>query len=124
MDVKRHRKNLKTFEDCFYAKRAVDWVHRYLIGSPFFGKHEVSRFQAVQLLRKFLRCEIIKKVDTSEGDFYEFLDNRDLYCFASHVKENMPLLPCPEDINMMNGQFDTIRPNENRDKDGRLVHLV
>lgn len=41
--LKKHRKHLKSYDDCFVAKYAVDWVHHYLIVSRYFSRHQVSR---------------------------------------------------------------------------------
>lgn len=57
----------------------------------------MSSYQAVLLLRKFVRCDIIKRVDVKDDEEYEFHDNRDLYCFTRYINENLPVQPPPED---------------------------
>lgn len=79
--VKTHRRRLRSYEDCFVAKKAVDWLHEYLSLSPSISKHDVTRQQAVQLLRKFVQHDIITRIDGKRGDelYQEFEDNKDLY---------------------------------------------
>lgn len=79
--VKTHRRRLRSYEDCFVAKKAVDWLHEYLSLSPSISKHDITRHQAVQLLRKFVQHDIITRIDGKRGDelYQEFEDNKDLY---------------------------------------------
>ena len=83
MPCKTHRKRLKSYDNCFVARKAVDWLHDYLSMSPSFNtKHEITRQQAIQLLRKFVQHDIIVRVDVKSGGhemFHEFEDNKDLY---------------------------------------------
>jgi hypothetical protein len=80
---KTHRRRLRSYENCFVAKKAVDWLHEYLMMSPNFNtKHDITRVQAVQLLRKFVQHDIIVRVDgksCGHDMFHEFEDNKDLY---------------------------------------------
>ncbi|KAI1278092.1 DEP domain-containing protein 1A [Halotydeus destructor] len=96
--VRKHRKHLKYYDDCFLAKDSVDWIHHYLMASPYFENQEIERQQAVQLLRKFLRFDIILRVGAKEGKIYNFEDNKDLYCFSQVVKEKLPMQAMPRAI--------------------------
>lgn len=51
--------------------------------------------QAIQLLEKFLRYDIIERVNLKQGEGAQFKDNKDLYRLK---KENIPILQL-EDIN-------------------------
>ena len=109
--VKTHRKAMKSYEDCFRASAGVDWIHDYLKSHPYFSeKCQVSRFQAVQLLRKFESANLIEKVagkttlksliigqenedplDLKAMKRARFQDNSDLYKFTVQAQENLPL---------------------------------
>lgn len=53
-------------------------------------------YQAVLLLRKFLKSDIIQRAD--HKDETEFHDSSDeLYCFTNCVRENLPIKPPAED---------------------------
>jgi len=108
--AKRRRKRLRVYEDCFTGRKAVDWMHNYLMFSSYFCKHEVSRFQAVQLLRKFMQHSIIQRADvrdTEIPEMMEFKDNRDLYTLSPTVAQVLPIhQPIPDDTDIGNLSMD------------------
>ena len=60
--LKKHRKHLRTYEDCFTANEAIEWLHRQLQKNPNFDS-EVSREQTLLLLQKLLRAGVIIKIE-------------------------------------------------------------
>ena len=52
--LKKHRKNLRSYEDCFTANEAIEWLQRQLQQNPNF-ESDVSREQTLMLLQKLLR---------------------------------------------------------------------
>ena len=47
----RHRRYMKTYDECFVASDAVEWLHQYLKNNPNFGTN-VSRYK-IQLKFSF-----------------------------------------------------------------------
>ena len=60
--LKKHRKHLRTYEDCFTANEAIEWLHHQLQKNPNFDS-EVSREQTLMLLQKLLRAGVIIKIE-------------------------------------------------------------
>ena len=111
--AKRHRRRLKVYDDCFTGRKAVDWMHNYLMFSSYFSRHEVSRFQALQLLRKFAHHSIIQRVDGggSRSDLLtqEFKDNRDLWSLSPSVASMLPInQPIPDDQEICGDNSDDL----------------
>jgi len=75
MPTKKHKKNLKTYENCFSSSEAIDWLHKNLQKNSNFGT-DVTREQTVQLLSKLARAGIIENVrdedvqEFREGELY------------------------------------------------------
>ncbi|GFT59560.1 DEP domain-containing protein 1A [Trichonephila clavipes] len=44
MPVKKHRRRIQTYHNCFTSSEAVTWLHCYLMNNPNFGS-EVTRKQ-------------------------------------------------------------------------------
>ncbi|KAH0627959.1 hypothetical protein JD844_008572 [Phrynosoma platyrhinos] len=61
MPLRKHRCHFKSYERCFTASEAVDWLHRLLRHNQNFGP-EVTRTQTVQLLKKFLKNHVIEDI--------------------------------------------------------------
>ena len=70
MPLKKHKKNMRTYENCFSSTEAVDFLHKHLQKNPNFGT-EVSKEQTVQLLKKLYRAGIIENVreDSTDEEF-------------------------------------------------------
>ena len=48
---------MKTYDDCFVASDAVEWLHQYLKNNPNFGT-DVSRFVINNSFRAFLNLSV------------------------------------------------------------------
>nr|XP_020862951.1 DEP domain-containing protein 1B isoform X2 [Phascolarctos cinereus] len=90
MPLRKHRSHFKSYERCFTASEAVDWLHDLLRHSQNFGP-EVTRKQTVQLLKKFLKNHVIEDIKGRWGQ-EDFEDNRHLYRFPP----SSPLKPYPK----------------------------
>ncbi|KAM4710305.1 DEP domain-containing protein 1B [Discoglossus pictus] len=90
MPQKRHRIHFKTYERCFTACEAVDWLHELLQCNQNFGP-EVTRNQTIQLLKKFKKNHVIEDVKGRWGK-EDFEDNGYLYRFPP----TSPLKPYPK----------------------------
>ncbi|XP_054411564.1 DEP domain-containing protein 1B isoform X2 [Pongo abelii] len=90
MPLRKHRCCFKSYEHCFTAAEAVDWLHELLRCSQNFGP-EVTRKQTVQLLKKFLKNHVIEDIKGKWGQ-EDFEDNRHLYRFPP----SSPLKPYPK----------------------------
>lgn len=84
--LKKHWRNFRTYQDCFSASEAVEWLYRYLKSSPNFKSHTtLTRQQAIQLLQIFLKEKIIEDVRASDikFTFKDFQDDDRLYKFCT-----------------------------------------
>ncbi|XP_056408429.1 DEP domain-containing protein 1B [Hyla sarda] len=90
MTQKKHRVHFKTYDRCFTASEAVDWLHELLQCNQNFGP-EVTRSQTIQLLKKFLKNHVIEDVKGRWGK-EDFEDNSSLYRFPP----TSPLKPYPK----------------------------
>ncbi|CAG2162925.1 unnamed protein product [Oppiella nova] len=88
---KKHRKHMRTHYNCFVATDAVDWILNYLQFSPHFAGQQISRFQAINLLRKYLETDVIERVDARKAG-QQFQDNKELYRFTRQANENLPFI--------------------------------
>lgn len=76
MPTRKHKKNLKTFENCFSSAEVIDWLHKNLQKNSNFGT-DVTREQTIQLLSKLARAGIIENVrdeevqEFREGELYK-----------------------------------------------------
>ncbi|RLV85288.1 hypothetical protein DV515_00016117 [Chloebia gouldiae] len=64
MPLRRHRQRLRSHGRCFTAAEAADWLHAALRSDGGFGP-DVTRQQAVQLLRKFLKNHVFAGIQTA-----------------------------------------------------------
>ncbi|CAG2162927.1 unnamed protein product [Oppiella nova] len=83
---KKHRKHMRTHYNCFVATDAVDWILNYLQFSPHFTGQQISRFQAINLLRKYLETDVIERVDARKAG-QQFQDNKELYRFTNTLEQ-------------------------------------
>ncbi len=67
MPLKKHKKNMRTYENCFSSTDAVDWLQKSLQKNPNFGA-EVTKEQTVLLLQKLYRAGIIENVREDSND--------------------------------------------------------
>ncbi|CAH1773460.1 unnamed protein product [Owenia fusiformis] len=80
MPIGRHRRHMRTFDNCFVASDGVDWLHGCLVRNPNFGP-EVTRSQTIQLLDKFSKAGVFEEVKTRSSR-EPFEDNGRLYRFT------------------------------------------
>ncbi|XP_067122366.1 DEP domain-containing protein 1A-like isoform X1 [Centruroides vittatus] len=82
MPLRKHRRHMRSFENCFSASEAVDWLHNFLRRNHSFGP-DVTRQQTVQLLQKFMKAGVFERVKSNSKDNQEeFKDNSQLYKFS------------------------------------------
>nr|CAB3237404.1 DEP domain-containing protein 1A [Phallusia mammillata] len=95
--TKKHRQLLKSYEDCFSATEAIDWLHALLKANRNFGT-QVTRQQTIQLLQKFLKNHVFEDVHGMWGT-EDFSDNNQLYRFpiaespSKSIRQPLALLP-------------------------------
>ncbi|XP_069780563.1 DEP domain-containing protein 1B-like isoform X2 [Narcine bancroftii] len=110
MPLKKHRLHFRTHDRCFTATQGIDWLHELLRSNQNFGP-EVTRYQTVQLLKKFLKNHVIEDVKGRWGK-EDFEDNNRLYRFPA----SSPLKPYPKKSRLLNSnlpnwsEYDTSRP--------------
>ena len=68
----RHRRYMKTYEDCFTASEAVDWLHSYLKSNCNFAS-EVTRF--VWCHGKSLKLALMKYILLNRPYFLNNIDS-------------------------------------------------
>ncbi|XP_044302488.1 DEP domain-containing protein 1B isoform X1 [Varanus komodoensis] len=90
MPIRKHRCHFKSYERCFTASEAIDWLHRLLRHNQNFSP-EVTRAQTIQLLKKFLKNHVIEDIKGRWGK-EDFEDNGHLYRFPPFS----PLKPYPK----------------------------
>ena len=77
MPTKKHKKNLRSYDNCFSSSEGIEWLHKNLKKNSNFGS-DVTREQTVQLLNKLVRAKIIENVrdeessEFKEGELYKF----------------------------------------------------
>ncbi|KAJ8287138.1 hypothetical protein GJAV_G00048090 [Gymnothorax javanicus] len=89
MPVRRHWAHFRSYDNSFTGSEAVDWLHALLRRNHNFGP-EVTRFQTLQLLRKFLKNHVIEDIKGRYGT-EDLDDNGHLYRFPP----SSPLKPLP-----------------------------
>ncbi|XP_017494092.1 PREDICTED: DEP domain-containing protein 1A-like, partial [Rhagoletis zephyria] len=92
IELKKHSRTMKTYHDCFTASQAVDWLKNYLRECEHFRDRKVTRFQALNLLRKYHKSCIIERVREKGKEGKELQDNNELYRFSISANENLPFL--------------------------------
>lgn len=92
VELKKHSRSMKTYHDCFTASQAVDFLKNYLRECDHFKDRKVTRFQALNLLRKYHKSCIIERVKAGKRENKELQDNNELYRFSISANENLPFL--------------------------------
>lgn len=77
MPLRRHWAHFRSYDNSFTGSEAVDYLHELLKRNQNFGP-EVTRYQSLQLLRKFLKNHVIEDVKGRFGK-EDFDDNGRLY---------------------------------------------
>lgn len=80
MPLRRHWANFRCYDNSFTGSEAVDYLHELLRHNYNFGP-EVTRYQTLQLLRKFLKAHVIEDFKGRHGT-EDFEDNGHLYRYA------------------------------------------
>ncbi|XP_046560281.1 DEP domain-containing protein 1A-like isoform X2 [Haliotis rubra] len=103
MPCGRHRRYMRTYDNCFVASGAVDWLLKHLRCNPNFGP-EVTRCQTVQLLKKLFKSGVFEDVRPSKHGRSDFTDNGRIYRFVykSPPRPSRPVL-VPR-ANYLNGE--------------------
>ncbi|CAN8004121.1 unnamed protein product [Ixodes hexagonus] len=83
----KHRRHMRTYDDCFGASEAASWLHEYLSANQNFGPG-VTRHQTLQLLQKFLESHIIEPVRSTKCPAIR--DDKQLYRFVAHSPAKTP----------------------------------
>lgn len=99
MPLRRHRLHFRTHDRCFTATEGTDWLNRLLRSNHNFGP-DVTRYQTVQLLKKFLKNHVIEDIKGRWGK-EDFEDNNRLYRFPP----SSPLKPYPKRSCHFNSKF-------------------
>ncbi|XP_072515020.1 DEP domain-containing protein 1B isoform X2 [Salminus brasiliensis] len=92
MPLRRHWAHFRSYDNSFTGSEAVDYLHELLKRNQNFGP-EVTRYQSLQLLRKFLKNHVIEDVKGRFGK-EDFDDNGRLYRFPPQS----PLKPLPRRV--------------------------
>ncbi|KAH9412549.1 Domain found in Dishevelled, Egl-10, and Pleckstrin (DEP), partial [Dermatophagoides pteronyssinus] len=112
IELKKHRRQMKLYQDCFTATDAITWLKQYLNNQQQqqqrFNDNKITRLQALNLLRKYLEASIIEPVN-NRNDEIIIKDNNDLYRFTKNL-ENFSFLTTKNND-------DTVISNDNS-KDG------
>lgn len=81
MPLKRHWAHFRYHDWSFTGSEAVDYLHELLRRNYNFGP-EVTRYQTLQLLRKFLKAHVIEDIKGRHGT-EDFEDSGHLYRFPT-----------------------------------------
>ncbi|XP_041916400.1 DEP domain-containing protein 1B [Alosa sapidissima] len=90
MPLRRHWLHFRSYDNSFTGSEAIDWLHELLKRNHNFGP-EVTRYQTLQLLKKFMKNHVIEDVKGRFGK-EDFEDNGHLYRFPPES----PLKPLPQ----------------------------
>ncbi|XP_069693031.1 DEP domain-containing protein 1A-like isoform X2 [Periplaneta americana] len=96
--LKKHRRHIKVYENCFTGQEAVNWFQTALQNNLHVGN--VTKEQTIQLLNKFLKAGIFQNVNaTSPFDtHYQFLKESDLYQLSDNSSTRLPLVNKSQNI--------------------------
>uniref|UniRef100_A0A3Q3IMA6 Rho-GAP domain-containing protein n=1 Tax=Monopterus albus TaxID=43700 RepID=A0A3Q3IMA6_MONAL len=81
MPLRRHWAHFRYYDSSFTGSEAVDYLHDLLRDNYNFGP-EVTRYQTLQLLRKFLKAHIVEDIKGRHGT-EDFEDSGHLYRFPA-----------------------------------------
>jgi uncharacterized Ntn-hydrolase superfamily protein len=78
--LRRHRRHIKVYDNCFTGQEAVNWFQSVLQNHIYLG-NIVTREQTIQLLNKFLNAGVFQNINavTTFDPHYHFLKEGDLY---------------------------------------------
>ncbi|KAM8871328.1 DEP domain-containing protein 1B-like isoform 2-T2 [Spinachia spinachia] len=96
MPLKRHWAHFRYYDCSFMGSEGVEYLHELLRRNYNFGP-EVTRYQTLQLLRKFLKAHVIEDIKGRHGT-EDFEDNGHLYRFpTSSPMKSFPTRPVLRD---------------------------
>lgn len=81
MPLRKHWAHFRCYDCSFTGSEAVDYLHELLRCNHNFGP-EVTRYQTLQLLRKFMKAHVIEDIKGRHGT-EDFEDNGLLYRFPT-----------------------------------------
>ncbi|KAM3615126.1 uncharacterized protein V6R79_023790 [Siganus canaliculatus] len=81
MPVRRHWAHFRYYDWSFTGSEAVDYLHELLRRNHNFGP-EVTRYQTLQLLKKFLKAHVVEDIKGRHGT-EDFEDNGNLFRFPT-----------------------------------------
>ncbi|XP_065569132.1 DEP domain-containing protein 1B-like isoform X4 [Artemia franciscana] len=113
MPVSRHWRQFRSYDACFGASEAVDWLHTQLRENPHFGP-SVTKQQTIQLLQKFYKAGVFENVKVSEKE--EFKEGMSLYRFSNKSPFKNLRTPGRVPLAPLNNQIQTspqFRPPKN-----------
>uniref|UniRef100_A0A673A2J9 DEP domain-containing protein n=1 Tax=Sphaeramia orbicularis TaxID=375764 RepID=A0A673A2J9_9TELE len=84
MPLRRHWAHFRYYDCSFTGSEAVDYLHELLRKNYNFGP-EVTRYQTLQLLRKFLKAHVIEDIKGRHGT-EDFEDSGHLYRYYERVE--------------------------------------
>ena len=90
MPVGKHRHCFQVHENCFVAKEAISWLHKYMKNNPGVIRKSVTRKQAMLLLQKFHAWDVFENVRGKENS-KPFADDGKLYRFVANVPSTTQL---------------------------------
>ncbi|CAN9514095.1 unnamed protein product [Ophioblennius macclurei] len=97
MPLRRHWAHFRYYDCSFTGCEAVDYLHELLRHNHNFGP-EVTRYQTLQLLRKFLKAHVIEDVKGRHGT-EDFEDGGHLYRFPTlSPLKSFPTRPLLRDV--------------------------
>ncbi|KAL7848123.1 hypothetical protein AOLI_G00228410 [Acnodon oligacanthus] len=99
MPLRRHWAHFRCYDNSFTGSEGIDYLHELLKRNQNFGP-EVTRYQSLQLLRKFLKNHVIEDVKGRFGN-EDFDDNGRLYRFPPQS----PLKPLPQRVPISQRNF-------------------
>ncbi|XP_013880076.1 DEP domain-containing protein 1B isoform X1 [Austrofundulus limnaeus] len=96
MPLRRHWAHFRCYDSSFTGSEAVDYLHELLRHNYNFGP-EVTRYQTLQLLKKFLKAHVIEDIKGRHGT-EDFEDNSHLYRFPTlSPLKSLPIRPLLRD---------------------------
>ncbi|XP_049781942.1 DEP domain-containing protein 1A-like [Schistocerca cancellata] len=82
--LKKHRRHIKVYENCFTASEAVSWFHKVLQRNQNFDP-TITKEQTIQLLNKFLHAGVFQKMNATYPSESCFKENGDIYQLCKNI---------------------------------------
>uniref|UniRef100_A0A9L0K484 DEP domain containing 4 n=1 Tax=Equus asinus TaxID=9793 RepID=A0A9L0K484_EQUAS len=101
VEIKRRRRHLRTYKDCFTGSDAVDVVLSHLMQNMCLSSNDISRLKGVRLCRVLMNHKVFEPVgmklfknekelefEDSNNSLYRFLDNKSSYVSCKRKKDS------------------------------------